>query len=180
MYPFITTKNCVIKMKPEIHESSYIAKNAVVIGNVKIGQNCGVYPCAVIRGDENSIEIDDGSNIQDCSVIHCDEDHNVKIGKNVTVGHCAMIHGATIEDECLIGIHATVLNGAKIGRGSIIGANALVKSDMIIPENSLVLGVPAKIMKQDENFRKSALKNAEIYKEISRKYKEGKYEFYKP
>ena len=121
-------------MKPEIHKSSFIHETAVIVGNVKIGKNCGVFPYAVIRGDENSIEIGDGSNVQDCCVLHVDEDHKIKIGKNVTIGHSAMIHGATIEDECLIGIHATALNGAIIGSGSIIGANALVTAYMKIPE----------------------------------------------
>ncbi len=163
-------------MKPKIHTSAYIDKTAVIIGNVKIGKKCGVFPYAVIRGDENIIEIEDGANVQDNCVIHCDDKHPVKIGKNVTIGHCAMVHGATIEDNCLIGINSTILNGAIIGKGSIVGANALVKSDMIVPENSLVLGVPAKVIKQDKEYEKSAIKNAEIYVEISKHHKEGKYE----
>jgi len=162
-------------MKPKIHTSSFVAETAVIIGNVKIGKNCGIYPCAVIRGDENSIEIGDGSNVQDCCVIHCDLDHSVKIGKNVTIGHCAMIHGATIEDDCLIGIHSTILNGAKIGKGSIIGANALVREYMKIPENSLVIGVPGKITKQDKKFREKALLNAKEYRRISKGHIEKKH-----
>ncbi len=163
-------------MKPGIHKSSYVDKTAVIIGNVKIGKNCGVFPCAVLRGDENTIEIENESNIQDNCVIHCDEDHPVKIGKKVSIGHCAMIHGATIEDNCLIGINSTVLNGAKIGKGSVIGANALVTSDMTVPKNSLVLGVPGKVVKQDKEFEKIAVKNAETYIEISKKHKQGKHE----
>jgi len=166
-------------MKPKIHKTSFIAKNTVIIGNVKIGKNCGVYPCAVIRGDQNSIEIGDGSNIQDGCVIHCDEKNNVKIGKNVTIGHCAMIHGASIEDDCLIGIHATVLNGAKIRKGSIIGANALVTAGMEIPESSLVMGVPGKIIKHDKKYKEKACLNAEIYKKLSKKHKQGKYTWFK-
>ena len=167
-------------MKPKIHESSFIAKNAVIIGNVKIGKNCGVYPFAVIRGDQNLIDIGDGSNIQDGCVIHCDEENSVKIGKNVTIGHCAMIHGAIIEDDCLIGIHATVLNGARIRKGSIIGANALVKVDMNVPENSLVMGVPGKIIKQDKKYRETARLNAEIYKKLSKTHKKGNYSWFTP
>jgi len=166
-------------MKPEIHKSTFVSETAVIIGNVKIGKNCGIFPNAVIRGDENSIEIGDGSNVQDCCVIHCDQDHTVKIGKNVSMGHCAMIHGATIKDDCLIGIHATVLNGAKIGSGCIIGANALVKSDTIIPENSLVIGIPGKVIKQDPENRKIAQKNAEEYRRISKSHLEGKHKYYK-
>lgn len=166
-------------MELQIDKSSYIADTAVIIGNVKIGKNCGVFPNAVIRGDQNSIEIDDGSNIQDCCVIHCDSMHKVKIGKNVTIGHCAMIHGASIEDDCLIGIHATVLNGAKIGKGSIIGANSLVTEGTEIPENSLVVGTPGKVIKQDIKYREKAQQNAEIYKKISKSHLEGKHIRYK-
>ena len=168
----------MIKMKPEIHSSSFVAKTATIIGKVKIGKNCGVYPRAVIRGDENTIEIDDGSNIQDCCVIHCDADHNVKIGKNVSIGHCAMVHGAHIEDNCLIGIHSTVLNGAKIGKGSIIGANALITANMKIPKNSLVMGVPGKIIKQDKEFEKQAIQNAKEYRRLSKNHLENKYPIY--
>ena len=163
---------------PKIHKSSFIATNAVIIGNVTIGKNCGVFPNAVIRGDENSIVIGDGSNIQDCCVIHTDAEHQVKIGKNVTIGHAAMIHGATILDDCLIGIHATVLNGARINSGSIIGACALVTEDMVVPEHSLILGVPGKIIKQDPQFVDMIRKNAEIYQKLSQKHKQGIYSIF--
>jgi carbonic anhydrase/acetyltransferase-like protein (isoleucine patch superfamily) len=163
---------------PKIHKSSFIASNAVIIGNVTIGKNCSVFPNAVIRGDENSIVIGDGSNIQDCCVIHTDAEHQVKIGKNVTIGHAAMIHGATILDDCLIGIHATVLNGARISSGSIIGACALVTEDMVVPEYSLILGVPGKIIKQDPQFVDMIRKNAEIYQKLSQKHKQGKYSIF--
>ena len=167
-------------MKPEIHKSCFVAKTAVIIGNVQIGKNCGIYPCAVIRGDENSIKIGDGSNVQDCCVIHCDLDHSVRIGKNVTIGHCAMIHGATIEDDCLIGIHSTILNGARIGKGSIIGANALVREYMEVPENSLVIGIPGKVMKQDKKIREKARLNAVEYRRISKSHIEKKHTSFEP
>jgi len=134
-------------MKPEIDESSFVEKTAVIIGKVTIGKNCGVFANAVIRGDQNSITIDDGTNIQDCCIVHDDgtniqdccivhanDQYSVKIGKNVSIGHGAIVHGATIEDACLIGMNSTILNGAKIGQGSIIGANALVKTNMEVPE----------------------------------------------
>jgi len=165
-------------MITKIHNSSFVAKSAVIIGNVKIGKNCGVFPNAVIRGDENSIEIDDGSNVQDCCVIHCDKEHSVKIGKNVSLGHGAIVHGANIADDCLIGIHSTVLNGAKIGKGSIIGANALVTTDMTVPENSLILGVPGKVIKQDKKFTETARSNAETYQKIAKEHLEGKHPVY--
>ena len=159
----------------KIHKSTFIAPSAIIIGHVTIGEKCGVFPNAVIRGDENSIVIGNGSNIQDCCVIHADAEHPVKIGMNVTIGHAAMIHGATISDDCLIGIHATVLNGAKINSGSIIGACALVTEDMIVPEHSLILGVPGKIIKQDSQLIHIIRKNAEIYQQLSQKHKQGMY-----
>jgi carbonic anhydrase/acetyltransferase-like protein (isoleucine patch superfamily) len=162
----------------KIHPSSFIAPTAVIIGDVTIGKTCGVFPNAVIRGDQNSIVIGDGSNIQDCCVIHTDVEHQVKIGNNVTIGHAAVIHGATISDDCLIGIHATVLNGARIGSGSIVGACALVTEEMVVPQDSLVLGVPGKIIKQNPQFIQMSRKNAEIYQNISQKHKQGKYSVY--
>jgi carbonic anhydrase/acetyltransferase-like protein (isoleucine patch superfamily) len=162
-----------------IHKSSFIAESAVIIGNVTIGKNCGIYPHAVIRGDENPIDIGDGTNVQDCCVIHVDKDHKVKIGSNVSVGHAAMIHGATIGDECLIGIHATILNGAHIGKGSIIGANALVTEYMKVPKNSLIVGIPGKVVKQDVNFIREIRENAETYKRLSLEYRQGKFPIYK-
>jgi len=165
-------------MKPKIHPSSYIAKSATIIGKVTIGKKCGVLPNAVIRGDENTIKIDDGSNVQDCCVIHCDKKHSVQIGKKVSIGHGAIIHGATIEDNCLIGINATVLNGAKIRKGSIIGANAVVTEDMEVPENSLVLGVPGKVVKQDKKFFEMASSNADNYQRIAKEHLDGKHTAY--
>jgi carbonic anhydrase/acetyltransferase-like protein (isoleucine patch superfamily) len=160
---------------PTIHKSCFIAPSAVIIGDVTIGKNCGVYPNAVIRGDENSIVIEDGSNVQDCCVIHTDAEHQVHIGKNVTIGHGAIIHGATISDECLIGIQATVLNGATIGSGSIVGACALVTEKMVVPENSLILGIPGRIVKQDPHFVDTNRTNAEVYQHLSQKHKQGKF-----
>jgi len=165
-------------MKLEIDKSSYVAKTAVIIGDVVIGKNCGIFPNAVIRGDQNTIEIGDGSNVQDCCVIHTDREHKVKIGKNVSLGHGAIVHGAIIEDDCLIGMNTTILNGSKIGQGSVIGANALVKNNMDVPENSLVLGIPGKIIKQDEKFRETARLNAEVYQKLSKEYLRGKHSVY--
>jgi carbonic anhydrase/acetyltransferase-like protein (isoleucine patch superfamily) len=166
------------KIKPEIHKTSYIAKSSIIIGNVKIGKNCGIFPNAVIRGDQNSIYIDDGTNVQDCCVIHTDKEHNVRIGKNVSIGHGAVVHGSIIEDNCLIGMNVTILNGVKIEEGVIIGANALVRSDQIIPKNSLVIGIPGKVIKQDKKFKDIIIKNAKTYREISKNYLNGNYFFY--
>jgi len=164
----------------KIHKSCFIAPSAVIIGDVTIGMNCGVFPHAVIRGDENSIMIDDGSNIQECCVIHTDRDHLVKLGKNVTVGHAAVVHGASISDDCLIGIQATVLNGVTIGSGSIIGACALVTENMVVPEHSLVLGIPGKIVRQDPHFIEMIRKNAREYQRLTKAHRQGKYPVFKP
>lgn len=166
------------RIKPIIHQSCYIAKSSIIIGNVVIKKNCGVFPNSVIRGDQNSIIIKDGTNIQDCCVIHTDKEHNVRIGKNVSIGHGAIIHGATIENNCLIGMNATVLNGAQIKEGVIVGAGALVKSKDIIPNNSLFVGVPGKVVKKDEKFIEIVKKNAKTYEEISKKYINGEYCIY--
>lgn len=165
-------------MKPQIHESSFVAKSAVIIGSVTIGKNCGIWPNAVIRGDLQPIKIGDGCNIQDCCVVHVGEDYPVEIGDNVSVGHGAVIHGAIIEDDCLIGMNATVLNGVRVKRGSIIGANAMVKGGMKIPENSLVMGVPAKIVKQDKKLIDIINANGDTYRKLAKEHKEGKYENY--
>ena len=168
------------QQKPNIHTSTYVDESAAIIGNVTIGKNCGIYPQAVIRGDENTITIKDETNIQDCCIIHVDETHPVYIGNKVSLGHGCIVHGATIEDSCIIGMHATVLNGAIVKKGSIIGAHALVTSNMVIPEKSLVLGTPGQVKKQDGTYEIQADKNAEIYVHLSKQYKEKKYPRYTP
>jgi carbonic anhydrase/acetyltransferase-like protein (isoleucine patch superfamily) len=159
----------------KIHLSSYVAPSAVLLGDVTIGENCGVFPHAVIRGDEGPIVIEDGTNIQDCCVLHTDAEHTIHIGKNVTVGHAAVIHGAHIEEDCLIGIHATVLNGAQIRSGSIIGACALITENMVVPPQSLVLGIPGKVVKHDPNYLEVIRSNAQIYQHLSQRHKQGRY-----
>lgn len=136
-----------LNRSPQIHYTAYVAPSAVVIGDVRIGAHASVWPQCVLRGDIESIEIGEGSNIQDGSVVHLADDLGVKIGKYVTVGHLAMIHACKIEDECLIGMKATVLDGAVIGARSIIGAGALVTQNMEVPPGSMVLGVPGKVVK---------------------------------
>ena len=132
---------------PDIDPSAYVDSRAVLIGDVKIGARASIWPCVVMRGDINVIEVGEGSNVQDGSVIHVANDLGAHIGKNVTVGHLAMIHACTIGDECLIGMHATILDGAQIGAQSIVGAGALVTKNTVVPPGSLVLGSPAKVVK---------------------------------
>lgn len=142
----------------------YIHESAVIIGNVTLGRDASVWPTAVLRGDNDSIVIGDESNVQDGAVIHVDPGKPVRVGNRVTVGHRAVIHGCTIEDDCLIGIGAIVLNLAVIGAGSVVGAGAVVREGMIVPPGSLVLGVPAKVVKPvDDALRARALDGAQIY-----------------
>lgn len=132
---------------PILYKNSYVADSADIIGAVTMEEYSSVWYNCTIRGDVNSIRIGKYSNVQDNSVIHVTEDYPTIIGDYVTIGHNAIIHGVTVEDHCLIGMGAIVLEGTIIGRGSIIAAGAVVKKGEIIPPNSLVAGVPAKVIK---------------------------------
>lgn len=125
----------------------FIAPNATAVGNVILGDLCSIWFGAVLRGDTDCIEVGARTNIQDNAVLHADPGDPCRIGSDCVIGHSAIVHGAILEDHVLIGMHATVLNKAQIGSYSIIGANALVPAGMIIPPYSLVLGVPAKVVK---------------------------------
>ena len=142
----------------------YIHKSAVIIGDVTLGRDASVWPTAVLRGDNDAIVIGDESNVQDGAIVHVDAGKPVHVGKRVTIGHRAVVHGCTIEDECMIGIGAIVLNNAVVGAGSVVGAGAVVLEHTIIPPNSLVLGVPAKVVKPvDDALRARTLDGAQIY-----------------
>jgi carbonic anhydrase/acetyltransferase-like protein (isoleucine patch superfamily) len=127
---------------------SFIHSTAVVLGRVTLGNHVSVWPTAVIRGDTDTITIGDESNVQDGCVIHADPGIPTTIGKRVTIGHRAIVHGSTVEDEVLVGMGAILLNGCRVGSGSIIGAGAVCKEGMVIPPNSLVLGVPGKVVRE--------------------------------
>jgi carbonic anhydrase/acetyltransferase-like protein (isoleucine patch superfamily) len=130
---------------PRIDPSAFVYENATIIGRVEIGRDVNIWPYAVIRGDNEPIVIGDGSNVQECCVLHADPGYPLTIGRNVTVGHQVMLHGCTIGDGSLIGIQAVILNRAVIGRNCLIGAGAVVTEGKVIPDNSLVLGAPAKV-----------------------------------
>jgi carbonic anhydrase/acetyltransferase-like protein (isoleucine patch superfamily) len=134
---------------PRIAVSAYVDPSAQVIGDVVIGERASIWPNVTVRGDVNYIRIGDESNIQDNSVCHVEHDlWPLIVGARVTVGHSATLHGCVIEDECLIGIGAVILNGAHVGTGSIIAAGALVPEGMKVPPRSMVMGVPGKIRRQ--------------------------------
>jgi carbonic anhydrase/acetyltransferase-like protein (isoleucine patch superfamily) len=134
-------------VQPQIDPTAYVSPQAVVIGDVRLGAHSSVWPMAVLRGDIHFIEIGEGSNIQDGSIVHLADDLPTRVGNLVTVGHRAILHACTVEDECLIGMGATILDGAVIGRGSIVGAHALVTKETRIPPGSLVMGTPAKVVR---------------------------------
>lgn len=160
----------------QIHDSAFIARTASVIGNIVIGANAGIWFGAVLRGDMETITIGDNSNIQDNAVVHVDFGFPTLIGKNVSVGHSAIIHGATVGDNCIIGMHATLLNGAVIGENCIVGAGAIVMQDQIIPPNSVVMGIPAKVKKTaDEKVLEAIRRNWEIYVDFAREYRLSEY-----
>ena len=160
--------------KVRLPENYFIATNAVVIGNVALGNDVSIWFNVVIRGDSELITIGNESNIQDGTIIHTDPGYPMTLGKGVTIGHKAMLHGCTIGDFSLIGINAVVLNGAKIGRHCIVGANSLVKENMEIPDGSLAVGSPAKIIRRVSSEQKSALEmQAQHYVRNGRRFKEG-------
>jgi carbonic anhydrase/acetyltransferase-like protein (isoleucine patch superfamily) len=155
-----------------VGEDYFIADNATVIGSVIIHNDVSIWFNVVIRGDNDPIAIGDGTNIQDGVVIHTDEGIPVNIGKDVTVGHQAMLHGCTIGDNSLIGINAVILNHAKIGKNCIIGANCLITQGKEIPDNSMVLGSPGKIVREVTEEEINELKHsAEHYIQNYKRFK---------
>jgi carbonic anhydrase/acetyltransferase-like protein (isoleucine patch superfamily) len=149
----------------------FVAGNATIIGDITFGNQVGIWFGAVIRGDKDRIIIGDRSNIQDNCVVHTSKGFPVTIGNDVSVGHGAILHGCTIHNQVLIGMGAIVLNGAKIGEGSIIGAGAVITERKEIPRNSVVIGVPGKIVKQtDAAQQQHILNNAIAYMELAREY----------
>jgi carbonic anhydrase/acetyltransferase-like protein (isoleucine patch superfamily) len=159
-----------------IDPTAYIAQGAVVLGDVQIGKDSSVWYNSVLRGDTDRITIGEATNIQDLSMIHADPGIPCVIGNRVTVGHRAILHGCIVEDDCLIGMGAIVLNGARIGRGSLIGAAALVLEGTVVPPESLVLGFPAKVVRQVDDTTRAHIEHAWIhYVEKARSHRAGKY-----
>jgi carbonic anhydrase/acetyltransferase-like protein (isoleucine patch superfamily) len=148
------------KLVPNISREAYVAKTAYIAGNVTIAKGVSVMPGAVIRGDEESIFIDEFSNVQDNAVLHADPGFPIKIGKRVTVGHGAIVHGATINDDCLIGMGSIVLNGSVIGRKSIVGAGSLVTEGKVFPPFSVLIGSPARVIRKSNDDDLKLIKNS--------------------
>jgi len=159
---------------PRVHPSAFIDDSAQVIGDVEIGEESSVWMCAVVRGDVHWIRIGRRSNIQDGTVVHAmTGTHPTAIGNDVTIGHGAVIHGCTIDDQCLVGMGAILLNGSHIGTQSIVGAGALILEDMQVPPRSLVLGAPAKVKRLLTHAEIAGIHGyADRYVEYRREYME--------
>ncbi len=152
----------------------WIAPDAVLIGKVAVGAGVGVWFGSVLRGDNEPITIGDGSNVQEHTVVHTDPGYPVVVGRGCTIGHRATLHGCTIGDNTLIGMGATVLNGAVIGENCLVGAGALVTEGKVIPPGSLVVGMPARVVRQlDEAAIEGLRRSARHYVENARRFKAG-------
>jgi carbonic anhydrase/acetyltransferase-like protein (isoleucine patch superfamily) len=159
---------------PEIHPDSWIAPGAHVMGKVRIGAGASVWFGAVLRGDNEWITVGEDTNVQENSVLHTDWGYPLAIGARCTIGHKAMLHGCTIAAGSLIGMGATVLNGAQVGAGCLIGACALVTEGKVIPDGSLVMGAPGKVVRSlDDNGRARLLQSAAGYAENARRFRDG-------
>lgn len=150
---------------------SWVAPNAVLIGKVRLEAGASVWFNAVLRGDNELIHIGENSNVQDGTVIHTDMGSPLEVGKGVTIGHNAMLHGCTVGDYSLIGISSVILNGAKIGKYCIIGANSLIGEGKVIPDGSLVMGSPGKVVRELTEIQKKMLEaSAAHYVQNARRY----------
>ncbi len=159
-----------------IDQTAFIAPGAVVVGRVSLGKHSSIWYNAVVRADMDSITVGDETNIQDSCVIHVDEGYPCVIGSRVGVGHRVVLHGCTIEDECLIGMGSVLLNGVHVGRGSVIGAGAVLTEEMDVPPGSLVVGVPARVIRPiDETLRARIDANWTHYVAEAEEHKTGRY-----
>jgi len=159
---------------PRIAASAWVADSAQVIGRVELAEETSVWFGAILRGDNEWMRIGRGSNVQDGSVLHSDPGFPLTLGENVTVGHMVMLHGCSIGDGTLVGIQAVILNGAKIGRNCLVGAGALVTEGKEFPDNTLIVGAPAKAVKELSPEQAARLRHAAAhYVENSARYRAG-------
>ena len=158
---------------PKVDAEAFVAPTASVVGDVTLHAGAGVWYGAVLRGDVERISVGASSNVQDNCTLHADPGFPVTVGERVSIGHNAVVHGATVEDDCLIGMGATVLNGAVIGAGSLVAAQALVPQGMQVPPGSLVAGVPAKVKRElTAEEREGIALNGTQYAELARAHRE--------
>ncbi|MDP2581406.1 gamma carbonic anhydrase family protein [Shimia thalassica] len=161
-------------VSPDIAEDSWVAPDANVIGNVRLEDGASVWFGCTIRGDNETIVIGKGSNVQENTVMHTDPGCPLTIGEGCTIGHKAMLHGCTIGENSLIGMGATVLNGAKIGKNCLIGAGALVTEGKVIPDGSLVMGAPGKVVRTLDEAAINGLRGSALhYQQNMRRFRAG-------
>lgn len=154
--------------RPSVSRDAWIAPTATLVGQVSVADSASIFFGAVLRGDVNSISVGEGSNVQDNVAIHCDGDKPTIIGRGVSIGHSAVVHGCVIDDDCLIGMNATVLSGAHVGTESLIAAGTVVLEGTIIPPRSLVAGIPGKVRRQLSDDEIEGIRhNAVHYRELS-------------
>ena len=159
---------------PRDEGAAFVADTAVVVGDVTLKPGCTVWYGAVIRGDEGPIVIGENANVQDNAVLHCDPGGQITLGRDVTIGHGAIVHGAEVGEGSLVGMHATLLNGCKVGRHCIIGAGALVPEGKVIPDGTVAVGVPARVVKDAAEAQTAAAGyNAIAYVNLGRKHAEA-------
>lgn len=161
-------------MTPVVHDTAYVAPGATIIGLATLHENSSIWPGAVIRADNEPVIVGRGSNVQDGAVLHTDPGCPLTIGTGVTIGHQAMLHGCTVHDGALIGIQAVVLNKAVIGKNSLVGAGAVVTEGKVFPDRSLILGAPAKVVRELSDDEVAGLqRNTQVYIERAQEYKVG-------
>ncbi len=146
--------------RPEVSESAFVAPATVVVGRVRVGARSSVWYGSVLRGDDEEISIGEDTNVQDLSLVHADPGFPAVLGNRVTVGHRAIVHGATVEDDVLVGMGAILLNGVRIGSGSVVAAGAVVIPGTEVPENSLVAGLPGKVIRKVRDSDREMIRHA--------------------
>ena len=160
-------------IRPQIDDSAWVAPDANVIGNIVLSAQSSVWFGSTLRGDNERIEVGEGSNVQENCVFHTDAGFPLTIGRNCTIGHKVMLHGCTIGDNSLVGMGATILNGAKIGKNCLIGAGALITENKEIPDGSLVMGAPGKVVRQlDEKTIQMLTASAQHYAENAARFRQ--------
>ena len=161
-------------LTPRLHETAYVADSAQVIGNVELAEGASIWFGAILRGDNDAMTIGKNSNVQDGSMLHSDPGFPLTLGENVTIGHQVMLHGCTVGDGSLIGIKAVVLNGAKIGKNCLVGAGALVTEGKEFPDGSMILGSPAKVVRElTQEQIAGVARAAQHYVDNARRYAAG-------
>ena len=156
--------------------ASFVHPLAIVLGDVTIGPRVSIWPAAVLRADSDSIVIGADSNVQDGAVLHTDPGLPMRIGARVAIGHRAIVHGATVEDDVLIGMGAIVLNGCRIGRGSLVAAGALVREGVQIPPNSLVVGLPGRVVRETTEAERGRIaRTVQAYLSLQERHRRGEF-----